>query len=192
MAARVSCAADAANARAVLLDTVMWSMYGCAAGAAVCPGRSSLRVWESAANLSIIALVLRKDAKVELIRRIPFFSECSKRELERIARIADEIDFPAGKTLMKEGELGWECFVMIDGELEVTRNGRPIAMRGGSELFGEVALLTDQRRTATVTAVTPARALVLTAGGFRDLVHEVPSIAVNVMKSLADRQQPEN
>ena len=149
--------------------------------------------WQEVAavgQLRTIALVLRKDAKVELIRRIPFFSECSKRDLERIARIADEIDFPAGRILIKEGELGWECFVMIDGEVEVTRNGRRVSMRGGSELFGEVALLTDQRRTATVTTTTPARALVLTAAAFRDLVHEVPSIAIKVMKSLADRQQP--
>jgi CRP/FNR family transcriptional regulator, cyclic AMP receptor protein len=161
-----------------------------AGGARFAVSRS--RGWSPPANLSIIAPVLHKDAKVELIRRIPFFSECSKRELEKIARIADEIDVPAGKTLMKEGELGWECFVMIDGELEVTQDGRRVATRGGSELFGEVALLTDQRRTATVTTVTPARALVLTARDFRDLVHEVPSIAVKVMKSLADRQRPES
>jgi CRP/FNR family transcriptional regulator, cyclic AMP receptor protein len=132
--------------------------------------------------------MLRKDAKVELIRRISFFSECSKHELERIARIADEIDFPAGKTLIREGEPGWECFVMIDGEVEITRGGRPVALRGGAELFGEVALLTDYRRTATVKTVTPARVLILKAGDFQDLVKEVPSIAVKVMKSLADRQ----
>ena len=136
--------------------------------------------------------MLRKDAKVELIRRIPFFSECSKRELETIARIADEIDYPAGRTLITEGDPGWECFVMIDGEVEVTRDGQPVVMRGGSELFGEVALLTDQIRTATVKTVSPTRVLVLKAGDFQDVVHEMPSIAVKVMKSLADRQPTES
>jgi CRP-like cAMP-binding protein len=134
--------------------------------------------------------VLRKNAKIELIRQIPFFSDCSKRELEQIAEIANENEFPAGKTLIKEGDLGWECFVLVDGEVEITRNGRHVDIQGGSELFGELALLADQPRAATVTTRTPTRALVLSAGDFQDLVGKVPSIALKVLKSLAERQHP--
>ena len=135
-------------------------------------------------------MALRKSAKVELVRRIPLFSECSKRELEQIARIANEQDFPAGTSFIKEGEPGLECFVLIEGEVEVTRNGRHVDIRGGSELFGEMALLADEPRTATVTTRTPARALVLVPSDFQDLVHEAPSIALKVLKSLAERQHP--
>jgi CRP/FNR family transcriptional regulator, cyclic AMP receptor protein len=136
------------------------------------------------------ATVIRKNAKIELIRRIPLFSDCSKRELEQIAAIANESEFPAGKTLIKEGDLGWDCYVLVEGEVEITRNGRHVDIQGGSELFGELALLADQPRAATVTTLTPARALVLSAGEFQDLVRKVPSIALKVLKSLAERQHP--
>jgi CRP-like cAMP-binding protein len=135
--------------------------------------------------------VLRKDAKLELLRRVPFFSACSKRELQQIARISTELDVPARKTLIKEGQPGHECFVMIDGEVEVTRNNHRVPIRGGSELFGEMALLTHQPRNATVSTRTQVRALVLTSRDFRDLVNTTPAIALKVMRSLAERLETE-
>jgi CRP/FNR family transcriptional regulator, cyclic AMP receptor protein len=136
--------------------------------------------------------MLRRNAKIELLRRVPLFSGCSKRELEQIAGIADELDFPAGKVLIREGRPGLECFVVIDGQVSVTRGGRPVEIRGGSELLGEMALLTDQPRNATVTTVTPVHALVLTSRGFRSLVQTTPSISLKVLKSVADRLQPQD
>jgi CRP-like cAMP-binding protein len=135
--------------------------------------------------------MLRKNSKVELLRRAPLFAGCSKRELEQIALVADEIDFPAGKTLIKEGRPGREFFVVLNGEVEVTRNGRRIPMRGGSEFFGEMALITDQPRNATVTGVTPVHVLVVSVRDFRSVLQTTPSIAIKLLKSLGERVQAE-
>jgi CRP/FNR family cyclic AMP-dependent transcriptional regulator len=130
---------------------------------------------------------LRRDAKVDLIRSVPLFSSCSKRELAEIASMADEIDFPAGKTLIKEGERGREFFVLIEGTVDVIRKGRKLLPRGRAECFGEIALVLDVPRTATVTTTSPVRALVMTDRSFRSLLEESPQIQLKVIKSLAER-----
>jgi CRP-like cAMP-binding protein len=134
--------------------------------------------------------VLRKNRKIELIRSVPLFSGCSKKELERISMIADEIDFKSGKTLIKEGSSGREFFVLADGTAEVSRKGRQIDTAGPGEFFGEMALLTDQPRNATVTTTSDVDALVITAASFRNLVESNPLIALKVMRAVADRLPP--
>jgi CRP-like cAMP-binding protein len=131
--------------------------------------------------------MLRKNAKVELMRNAPLFSSCSKRELAEIASLADEIDFPEGKTLIKEGERGREFFVLIEGTVDVRKEGRVLAHRGGSDCFGEMALILDAPRMATVTTTSPVRALVLTDRAFRDLIERSPDIQLKILKSLAQR-----
>jgi CRP-like cAMP-binding protein len=135
--------------------------------------------------------MLRKNAKVELIRKAPLFSNCSKRELEEIASLADEIDFPEGKTLIKEGERGREFFVVIEGTVDVRQKGRKLKPRGGAECFGEMALILDAPRMATVTTTSPVRALVLTDRAFRSLVERSPDIQLKILRSLAERLAPE-
>jgi CRP-like cAMP-binding protein len=134
--------------------------------------------------------VLRKNRKVELIRKVPLFSGCSKKELERISMIADEIDFRSGKTLIKEGTAGREFFVLADGTAEISRKGKRIDTAGPGEFFGEMALLTDQPRNATVTTTSDVDALVITAASFRTLVESNPLIALKVMRAVADRLPP--
>jgi CRP-like cAMP-binding protein len=131
--------------------------------------------------------MLRKNAKVELMRNAPLFSSCSKRELAEIASLADELDFPEGKTLIKEGERGREFFVLIEGTVDVRKEGRVLAHRGGSDCFGEMALILDAPRMATVTTTSPVRALVLTDRAFRDLIERSPDIQLKILKSLAQR-----
>ncbi len=101
--------------------------------------------------------MLRKNRKIELIRKVPLFAGCSKKELERISMIADEIDFRSGKTLIKEGAPGREFFVLADGTAEISRKGKRIDTAGPGEFFGEMALLTDQPRNATVTTTSDGR-----------------------------------
>jgi CRP-like cAMP-binding protein len=134
--------------------------------------------------------VLRKNRKIELIRSVPLFSGCSKKELERISLIADEIDFKSGKTLIKEGAPGREFFVLADGTAEISRKGKRIDTAGPGEFFGEMALLTDQPRNATVTTTSNVDALVITASSFRTLVESNPLIALKVMRAVADRLPP--
>jgi len=135
--------------------------------------------------------VLRKDAKVELMRGVPLFSGCSKRELAQIASVADEISFNEGRTLIQEGRRGREFIVVLDGSVEVRKGGRKLPTRGGTSFFGELALLTDAPRSATVTTTTPVRALVITDQAFRRLLSSSPTIQTKVLQSVAERLAPE-
>ena len=134
---------------------------------------------------------LRKNTKVELIRSVPLFSGCSKRELAEIASMADELDFPEGKTLIKEGERGREFLVLIEGTVDVNRKGRKLPPLGRADCIGEIALVLDVPRTATVTTTSPVRALVLTDQSFRSLLKRSPQIQLKVLRSLAERLAPE-
>jgi CRP/FNR family transcriptional regulator, cyclic AMP receptor protein len=131
--------------------------------------------------------VLRKNAKVELIRGVPLFSHCSKKELGLIARIADEIDLPEGKTLMREGDRGREFFVLVDGSAEVRKGKRKVSTLGRGDFFGEIALVSQRPRTATVTTTSPARTLVVTEQSFRSLLESAPDVQRKVLQALADR-----
>ena len=134
-----------------------------------------------------LVIVLRRDAKVELLKRVPLFAGCSKKELGEIARLADEIDVGAGQALTTEGESGREFFVLVDGAAEVRRNGTKVGTLGAGDFFGEIALVSERPRTATVTTTAPGRLLVVTDRAFRELMRSVPSIQLKVLTALADR-----
>lgn len=131
--------------------------------------------------------MLRKNAKLELIKRVPLFAGCSRRELEEIASIADEIHLPEGRTLTKEGATGREFLVLVEGTADVRRNGRRINTLGAGDFLGEIALVTGTPRTATVTTTSPARMLVVTARDFRSLLRRLPSMQLKVLEALAAR-----
>ena len=131
--------------------------------------------------------MLRKDAKLEQLGRVPLFSECSRRELSAIAAASDELLFPAGRTLIEQGATGREFIVVLTGEVEIRRDGRRIQPKGDTSAFGEAALLTGEPRNATVKAATDVRALVLTDRAFRRLLEDTPSIQRKLLASLAAR-----
>ena len=131
--------------------------------------------------------MLRKNAKVELIKRVPLFSHCSKKELGLVAQIADEIDLPEGKTLMREGDRGREFFVLVEGNADVRKGNRKVNTMGKGDFFGEIALVSQKPRTATVTTSSPARALVVTEQSFRSLINRAPDVQRKVLQALADR-----
>ena len=130
---------------------------------------------------------LHKDAKTELLKNVPLFAGCSKAELQRIASLADELDLAEGATLIREGERGREFIVVADGTVRVTRNGRKVRDLGAGDFIGEIALVADVPRTATVTATSPVRLLVVTDRAFRGLLEQMPSIAKKVLQSLGER-----
>ncbi len=123
--------------------------------------------------------------------KVPLFARCSKRELAKIASIADEIDLPAGKDLTREGERGREFFVLLDGAADVRRRGRKVATLGGGDFFGEIALIGNVPRTATVTTSSSARALVVTDRAFRSLIARAPKLQEKVLEALAERLAPQ-
>ena len=128
-----------------------------------------------------------QDTKVQALKRAPLFADLSRKELADLARVTEDLEVPAGEVLCKEGDTGREFFVIVEGETDVTSNGKRVAERGGGDFVGEIALLEDTSRTATVTAKTPLRLFVLTREDFRSLVRENPKVERKVMQALARR-----
>jgi CRP/FNR family cyclic AMP-dependent transcriptional regulator len=135
--------------------------------------------------------VLRKNTKLELLRGVPLFADLSKRELESVAAVADELDLPAGRELTREGARGAEFVVIADGAAEVRQGGRRINTLSSGDFLGEIALVTGAPRTATVKTTAPSRLLVLTSTQFRKLLRDMPSLQLKVLDALARRLPPE-
>ncbi len=130
---------------------------------------------------------LRKNAKVALLQSVPLFAGCSNADLQRIAAIADELDLAEGATLIREGERGREFIIVVDGTVRVSRKGRKLRELGAGDFIGEIALVADVPRTATVTATSPVRLLVVTDRAFRDLLERTSSVSTKVLQSLGER-----
>jgi CRP/FNR family transcriptional regulator, cyclic AMP receptor protein len=128
-----------------------------------------------------------QDTKVEALRRAPLFEGLSKKELTQLARVSEDMEIPEGTTLTKEGDLGHEFFVIVEGETQVKRKGRSLGTRGPGDFIGEIALLEQTPRTATVTAKTPLRVFVLTSKDFHHLLEEYPNVERKVLRTLAKR-----
>ena len=131
--------------------------------------------------------MLRKNAKIELLKRVPLFERCSRRELGQIAMLADELDLPSARDLTREGAGGFEFIILVEGEAEVVRGVRVVNQLGPGDFVGEIALVSGKPRTATVKTRGPARVLVITASGFRTLMHDVPSIKDKVLAAVTAR-----
>jgi len=157
--------------------------------AARCPRDSGLNVKRIDQEGIQRFVRLHKNAKIDLIKRVPLFSHCTKRQLEAIASQADEIDIAEGRSLVEEGERGREFVVIIEGSADVIRKGRRINTLGSGDFVGEIALLLNTPRTATVTTTAPTRVLVLTDRAFRHVAQEMPSVHESLLKGLADRLQ---
>jgi CRP-like cAMP-binding protein len=128
-----------------------------------------------------------RDAKIEALKRAPLFEGLSRKELGELAKLTEDLDVDAGKVLCKEGEIGQEFFVIMEGEVEVARRGKPLATLGSGEFLGEIALIEDVRRTATVTARTPLRFFVMTRRPFLQLLDANPRVERKVLRGLARR-----
>jgi CRP/FNR family cyclic AMP-dependent transcriptional regulator len=128
-----------------------------------------------------------QNVKVEALKRAPLFEGLSKKELGELARVTEDLQVEAGTVLCREGKVGHEFFVIVDGDAVVTKGGRRIATRSGGDFVGEIALLTTSKRTATVTATTPLRCFILTQGDFRRVLEANPGVQLKVMRALADR-----
>ena len=118
---------------------------------------------------------------------MPLFAALSKQGLNEVASIADEIALPEGTQLTREGEIGREFFVLLDGSVEVRKKGRWIATLLAGDFFGEIGLLAKVPRTATVIATSPVRALVIGDSEFRTLLQHRPQISARIAQALGRR-----
>jgi CRP-like cAMP-binding protein len=131
--------------------------------------------------------LLSRRSKVEVLGEVPLFSRCSQRELNHIAAVATELSLAADDRLTTEGERGREFFVLLDGAAAVRRKGRRIGTLGTGDVVGEIALVADVPRTATVTTEAPTRVLVIADYDFRRLLLESPSMTFKITQALAER-----
>jgi CRP-like cAMP-binding protein len=128
------------------------------------------------------------DTKVDALAKAPLFAALSRQELGELAKATEDLEVDEGKTLTREGDLGREFFVIVDGDVSVTQDGNEIRRLGPGDFFGEIALIYDNaRRTATVTAASPLRFFVLTRQSFRSLLEHQPEIEEKVMAALEER-----
>jgi CRP-like cAMP-binding protein len=128
-----------------------------------------------------------KDAKVDALKRVPLFEGLSKKELAEVASASEDIALQPGTVLCKEGGLAREFYVLIDGNVEVTKNGKKIDTRSGGDFVGEMGLISHRPRNATVTATTPVRCFILTSRDFRRTLDDNRSIERKVLLALAER-----
>jgi CRP-like cAMP-binding protein len=127
------------------------------------------------------------DAKTKLLSQVPLFSRLKGKSLDRLAALADEVSIPAGTTLTREGGTAVEFFVIVEGDVEVTRGGSLLNTLGPGDFLGEIALVDGGPRTATARTTTPARLLVLTSPQFHTLMDDEPEVRVCVLQALAER-----
>jgi CRP/FNR family transcriptional regulator, cyclic AMP receptor protein len=130
---------------------------------------------------------LSQSRKAEALRRAPLFEGLSKKDLLELARVTEDFEVPEGTVLCKEGAVGREFFVIVEGTAEVTRGGKPLATRGAGDFVGEIALLTSTRRTATVQATSRLRCLILMRADFQRVLDENRGIERKVTTALAER-----
>ena len=126
---------------------------------------------------------------VDLLKRVPIFQGLDRRELERIAASMKPRTFRAGDTVTSEGQGGVGFFVIEDGQAKVTVGGENRRTLGAGDYFGEVALLTDRPRTATITAETELRCYGMTSWDFKPLVETHGSIAWKLLQAMAKNYQ---
>ncbi len=145
---------------------------------------------EQYARPKLHAVIVRRDEKVRLISRVPLFEACSQPELARVATITVQVDVPEGEVLIREGEPGEIFFVLVEGTAEVRKGKRWVATLGAGDFAGEIALLTNAPRTATVRTTSPVSALRATRKGFSALLETSPRIQRKILTALADRIAP--
>jgi len=123
------------------------------------------------------------------LKSIPLFAALSERDREQIAQWSDELEVEEGRALAGQGQFGYEFFAIEDGQAEVVKDGNKIASLGPGDFFGEIALLEEERRTASVIAKTPMRVVVMHRRDFQHMQREMPRIAEQVHEEMRRRTQ---
>jgi CRP/FNR family transcriptional regulator len=124
---------------------------------------------------------------IDLLREVPLFSSCTKKELSALASAGKEVNHPAGHVICHEGEVGYGLHVVIEGETRVEVGGRTRRRLGPGAFFGEIALLDKGPRTATVIAETDTITFVLASWNFRSVLKSQPGLAVKMLEETSRR-----
>lgn len=123
------------------------------------------------------------------LKAIPLFAELSDHERGQVARWADEIEVREGEHLVHQGAFAHEFFVILEGTAEVTKDGQPLTDLGPGDFFGEIALMEEERRTASVTAKSPMKVIVMFGRDFRQMDHQMPHVATKIQQAIEERRK---
>lgn len=126
------------------------------------------------------------DQKATMLSKCPLFAGLSARDLAAVSRLADEVPVRPGKVVAKEGAAAHEFFVILEGNVDITRGGKRVRTMGPGDFFGELAMLGKIPRTATATASTPGRLLVVGHREFTSLLASQPAIREKVLRAVAN------
>ena len=127
------------------------------------------------------------DTKQAMLSRVPLFANLGSRDLDELAMNSEEIDVSAGRTLARQGEAGQEFFVIVDGRVGIDRDGTHLRDLEAGDYFGELALLSSNPRTASATALSDSRLVVLTRQQFLSLMSAQPAIQECVLECVGER-----
>ncbi len=128
-----------------------------------------------------------KRVYVDHLQGIPLFAGLTQKELQRVAAAGTEVHVPAGTVVMREGEHGRSALIVLSGTMAVRRNGRKMREFTTGDMAGEMALLDDQPRSATVECITDCAVLEISGGQFKAVIDDVPAIGRKVLATLAAR-----
>ncbi len=131
-------------------------------------------------------MVSRKQ-QIEMLRRVPLFSDLSKRELDQLARTGRVVDHAEGHVVVTEGEKGVGFHLILDGEARVTKGGRTVAKLGPGQWFGEISMIDGGPRTATVSAATQLRTFGVASWDFHPLLKTSPTITFKLLVTMCSR-----
>lgn len=130
---------------------------------------------------------VKQTVRLEALRHVGLFTGLSKRSLVKIDQASEVRSFMAGQIIVAQGEAGTDAMVILNGSVRVARGKRTLSELGVGQVFGEMALLDRQPRSATVTALEPTQVLVIHGPAFRKLLGKVPGLADSLLSTLSKR-----
>jgi CRP/FNR family cyclic AMP-dependent transcriptional regulator len=123
------------------------------------------------------------------LKAAPLFAGLSRKAIRALAPRADEVDLEEGRTIVREGEWPYEFFAIEEGTAEVRRGDQLLAELGPGDFFGEMGVVSDRRRNATVVATSPVTVIVMTAQAFRQTAREMPEVADKIRATIEERNR---
>jgi CRP-like cAMP-binding protein len=131
-----------------------------------------------------------RDEKREGLRRLPLFHDLSETQLAEVERLADEVSVPEGEVLFRQGEVANEFVIIVEGVVEILRDGQHVIDLKDDDFLGEISLVLDRPRTTTAICRTPCRLIVFALREFHTLVDDLEHVRVAILDTLAHRLEP--
>jgi CRP/FNR family cyclic AMP-dependent transcriptional regulator len=131
-------------------------------------------------------LFRHRSQMIDLLKKVPLFSNLSKRHLNEISKHADQVLPKAGRVLAQQGKRGWEFIFIVEGKAQVKKDGKVIRHLSAGDFFGEISLIDGQERTATVIAETDMSILLVHRRSFGHLLDTIPGLQKRIMLSLCN------